>query len=75
MGYSNKELDALYEKIKKEVDDQKVGTLAKEIGTIIQDEAPWIKCFARDDMVVMSSALEGFETVDAGINMYTLKWK
>lgn len=74
MGYSNKELDKLYAQLAEEVNDDKVMELSKEISTIIQEEAPWIKCFARNNIIVMSSGLDGFEPVDMGVNMYTLKW-
>lgn len=75
MGYSNPELDALYDQLLGETDEQKVNELSQQIGTIIQEEAAWIKCFSRDNVSVISSDLEGFENVDVGLNMYTLKWK
>lgn len=74
-GYGNKQLDELFDQVKRAVDAEESAELSQKIGTIIQEDVPWIKCYARNEIIVLSNDLEGYEHVDMGLNLYTLHWK
>ena len=74
-GYSNPELDTLFDELSMETDLEKSQELCQQIGVILQEDVPWIRCYDSENIVAVTSDVEGFSPVRLGIDIFSMSWK
>ena len=74
-GYSNPELDTLFDELYRETDLEKSQELCQQIGVILQEDVPWIRCYDSENIVAVTSDVEGFSPVRLGIDIFSMSWK
>lgn len=74
ISYSNKEIDELLVKGRKEFDQKKRKEIYHRIHKIIYEEQPYLFLYNPDSLPIVSSRFKGIEVAPAGISYNFIKW-
>ncbi len=74
VGYSNKEVDSLLEKGRREFDQEKRKEIYHRIHELIYNDQPYLFLYNPDSLPILSSRIKGIKVAPAGISYNFIKW-
>ncbi len=74
VGYSNKEVDSLLEKGRREFDQEKRKEIYHRVHELIYNDQPYLFLYTPDSLPILSSRIKGVKVAPAGISYNFIKW-
>ena len=74
VGYSNKEVDSLLSKGRREFDQEKRKEIYHRIHELIYNDQPYLFLYNPDSLPILSSRIKGIKVAPAGISYNFIKW-